>query len=139
MTDSLKQQIADRVASEASAASEDKQKAPDDKETITPEFIAECLYKNELGDAMLFARLFKGRFIFSKISNQWLNFNGQHWDEDIMCARLPGVEQVAKIYDNAAWPFNDQIKEAKQKEQASLVKELEERQKAYYARSKRLR
>lgn len=134
MTD-IKQQVEARIAEESAVLPPEEKKGPE----ITQEFIAECLYKNELGDAMLFARLFKGCFVFSKISNQWLSFNGQHWDEDIMCARIPGVEQIAATYDKEAARLNDDIKDAIQKEQSGLAAKLKERQKAYYARSKRLR
>lgn len=134
MTD-IKQQVEARIAEERGALPPKEIK----KTEITPEFIAECLYKNELGDAMLFARLFKGHFIYSKIAAQWLCFNGQHWDDDIMASRFQGVEQVAAIFAKEANRLNDDIKEAVQKGQDAIAEELEEKQKALHKRSHRLR
>lgn len=134
MADDIKSQVGFRVVTEQGAMLMEK-KAPE----ITPEFIAECLHKNEFGDGALFAARHRDKFVFNKISQQWLYFNGAHWDEDIMCYRFPAVEQVAQIYEREATRLNDEIKSAIQEEKAGRAADLKKQQKALHDRVRRLR
>jgi len=54
--------------------------------------------KNELGDAILYAELFRGRFLYCKNKKAWFEWNGNYWQQDIMDNSLASVEQVALLY-----------------------------------------
>lgn len=66
---------------------------------ITDRFIISCLYNNERGDGMLFAKRFKNQFVYSKRSQQWLVWNGVHWEHDNKNLATSAVEMIAMIYN----------------------------------------
>lgn len=89
----IRRQVQDRVEKEK------EQYPPKGKEEkINSKFIKECLYKNELGDALLYAELFRDKFVFNKGTNEWLSWDGHYWKLDIMTKYIASVEQVAGIY-----------------------------------------
>ncbi|MBT3260555.1 MAG: hypothetical protein HN366_29600, partial [Deltaproteobacteria bacterium] len=64
-------------------------KTPDKKQTPSNpdeaaenQFIEECLGAEELGDGILYAYRYDGKFVFNKSSQQWLKWTGNHWSED---------------------------------------------------------
>jgi len=85
-------------------------------EEITPEFIADCLENNELGDGRLFAALHRGKFVNVKRWDKkpWMKFTGQHWSKDEMGEVLTSVNKVAITYVNYAETFNLPIKRTKE-------------------------
>lgn len=92
-TDDIRRQVQERVEKEAA------EKQPDEKEEkITSKFIKECLNKNELGDALLYAELFRNKFVYNKGTNEWLSWDGHYWKIDIMTKYIASVEQVALLY-----------------------------------------
>ena len=106
----IKSKVKDRVASEAEALKE-KQKPKDKEETITPEFIAQCLYANQLGDGRLYAALHKDKFIFVKSWLQWLEWSGNSWRIDKLDKAHINIEAVALIYQNEGHRLNKKIAE----------------------------
>ena len=83
-------------------------KTPDKKQTPSNpdeaaeiQFIEECLGAEELGDGMLYAYLYDGKFVFNKSSQQWLKWTGNHWTEDILDESLSAVEGVVQLYGKA--------------------------------------
>jgi putative DNA primase/helicase len=67
---------------------------------IDGKYIRSCLENNERGDGVLFATLFKGRFVFNKKEKDdgWYGFNGVHWEKDKRNDAHDCVEQVAALY-----------------------------------------
>jgi len=93
----IRKQVKDRVEKEAQELP-----APEKEEKITSDFIKECLNKNELGDALLYAELFRDKFVFSKGMKEWFTWGDHFWKRDIMDSSLAAVEQVALLYSDEA-------------------------------------
>lgn len=68
-------------------------------ERLSRDDILGCLYYGEVGDGILYAKLFKNKFIFDVTTKKWLWFNGCHWEPDIFERHLSAVDIVAKTYE----------------------------------------
>jgi len=106
---------------------------------VTSTFIQDCLYANELGDGMLAAALFKDRFLFNKSSDEWLSWEGHHWDRDIMARSKASVEQVAQKYLDEAADLVGKIGWASKKKDRDAVTKYQDMQNKIYKRVGRLR
>jgi putative DNA primase/helicase len=87
----------------AAKEAEEQLFAPDENaaDEITSGFIRSCLYNNERGDGLLFARLQRGRFVQVKNWGKcgvWLHWVGHHWEIDKKDAARNAVEEVAQLY-----------------------------------------
>lgn len=89
----IRRQVQERVSKE-------KQEYPpkEKEEKITSKLIRECHGKNELGDAILYAELFRDKFLYSKEMKEWFTWNDHCWKLDKMDSSLAAVEQVALTY-----------------------------------------
>ncbi len=116
----------------------DEKKEPD-KPVITSRFIQDCLYANELGDGMLAAALFKGRFLYVKSWKEWLSWEGHHWELDIMAKSMASVEEVAQECLVESTRIVGRIGVAIEKKDKELVDTLQDTQKSIYKRVGRLR
>ncbi|MBN1662872.1 MAG: DNA primase [Deltaproteobacteria bacterium] len=98
--DEIRKQVLDRVEQEAAqiAASDPDGSMAQAQEEITDKFIDQCLFANELGDGMLFAKIFRDKFIYCKNSQSWYSWAGHYWRRDVMGLALAGVEQVVDKY-----------------------------------------
>lgn len=95
--DRLREQI------EAARLAEEQLFAPDqaDSGEIDPTFIRSCLYNNERGDGILFARIHRGRFVMVKSwgkNGTWMQWAGHHWQIDKTDQAHNAVEDVAQLY-----------------------------------------
>lgn len=121
----MQEEVKNRVDQEAAAATQKPE-----EEKITSKFIDECLNKNELGDALLYAELFRDKFVYNKGTQEWLIWDGHYWKLDIMTRYIAAVEQVALLYAadmkkllaligekiaNGADPDSEEIKSLKKK------------------------
>jgi len=116
----------------------DAEKKPD-KPEITSKFIQDCLYANELGDGMLAAALFKDQFLFNKSSDEWLSWEGHHWERDIMARSKASVEKVAQEYLAEASRIVGRIGEAIKNKDRDTQTKLQDVQEKIYKRVGRLR
>lgn len=123
-----------RAEAEALAGKE----KPDTPE-ITPRKIKQCLQANELGDGTLFAALHRGKFLYCKNTQQWLSWQGHHWDLDIMDAAFAATEDVAQYYLEAGHALKDEIDQLLKDDKNDEAGRLKDLQKAYYGRVKKLR
>lgn len=89
----IRKQVADRVAQEAAQA-----KQENDGPVIDSELIQTCLYSNSTGDGLLFAEMFRDKFLFIKNTEEWYEWTGHVWQRDKMNRSLAAVEQVALTY-----------------------------------------
>jgi len=112
---------------------------PDPAATIGSELITECLYANAAGDGILFAELFKGKFLYHCLSDRWLVWTGNHWEWDISSECLKSVERVAQVYLEEARRLVDKIDWAMKKNDKERVSMLQDRQGDIYKRVARLR
>jgi putative DNA primase/helicase len=94
--DDIRKRVKARVDREAKEYSKESDEGGDKKVSI--KFIHECLFANELGDGILYATLFRDRFLYCKNTQEWFNWSGHHWQRDIMGRCLAAVEEVVKCY-----------------------------------------
>lgn len=106
-TNDIRQQVQDRVAAEAAAA-----QPADDEFKIDSKFINQCLLANSLGDGMLFAALFRDKFLYCKSQKEWYKWQGHYWALDVMDESLAAVDEVAKKYLEEYKRVSDRIAEA---------------------------
>ena len=127
MTDSddIRKQVEDRVAQEAAHAA-----PPDEPPKITSKFVNDCLYANELGDATLFAALFRDRFLFCKNTQEWFEWVGHYWERDVMNRSLAAIEKVVDEYLKLYRALGDEILQlaANGKDDGEKMANLKERQ-----------
>jgi putative DNA primase/helicase len=104
---------------------------------ITSEFITQCLQANELGDAMIYIALNRGKRLYNKASNEWIRWAGHHWEID-QCSldAISSVAEVSNEYLNEAKLLVDRIAAAESQEAKQT---LIDRQKKIYNRVDRLR
>lgn len=90
--DEIRKQVQDRVAQEAGTAT------PEEDSGLTSQFIQECLFANEQGDGVLYATLFRDRFLYCKNTMEWYEWQGHSWKRDIMNRSLAAVELLVERY-----------------------------------------
>lgn len=91
--DDMKKSVRDRVEKEEAAAS-----PADEGPKITSKLIRDCLYKNELGDGILFSTLYRDQFLYRKNTQEWLSWAGHYWELDMMGRSLAAVEGIVERY-----------------------------------------
>lgn len=140
MTDSIdemRKQVEERVAAEATQLP-----APDERPAITSKLINDCLFANALGDATLYAALFRDRFLYVKDMKEWFEWNGHHWQRDIMDRSLSAVEKVVDLYldeyRRAGSDMADLLKAGKGPKDETMIK-LKDRQDFLLKRVSQLR
>lgn len=67
-------------------------------EELSDSEIQGYLNENKWGDAKLFSRLFRDKFIFVVNREEWLFWAGHHWLEDVFNQRYQAIEKIWKIY-----------------------------------------
>ena len=134
--DLMRKMVQDRVAQEAATI------APaEEPPKITSKLINDCLFANELGDGILYATLFRGRFLYRKDTKIWLEWNGVCWQQDIMDRSLAAVEDVALLYLDEYKKISGEIADlAKDAElNADVIKKLRGKQTLLLKRASQLR
>ena len=102
--DDIRKQVQDRVTAEAATLP-----APEEKPKITSKLIQECLNANALGDATLYAALFRDRFVYCKDMKEWFEWNGNFWQRDVMDHSHAAVEKVCEQYLNEYRSIGEEI------------------------------
>lgn len=102
-------------------------------------FLKQCLDSNELGDGMLFARHFVGKFIFNASGQNWLRFNGCNWERDIEDQALGAVETVNGLYLRMLDMLAAKKKKAADEDRSERIKHLSKVEKKLFKRVSRLR
>ena len=69
-----------------------------DSDAITSAKILDALNRNEDGDAGIYIRLHRGRFLYDHAAGLWYERAGHHWELDTREAALAGVSDVAGLY-----------------------------------------
>ena len=93
--DDIRKQVQERVEAEAAGL---PQPAAEGPPAITSKLRRDCLFMNELGDGTLYATIFRERFLFCKNSEEWYEWQGHHWQRDVMGRSLMGVEAVVEQF-----------------------------------------
>jgi len=68
--------------------------------TLISEEILEALRRNEDGDAALFIKKFRDRYLYDHSSGRWHHFEKHHWEEDLIDNVMASVQDVAKLYED---------------------------------------
>jgi putative DNA primase/helicase len=103
----IKKLVESRVKEEEQGAPKLEEKK-DEKLPIS--FLRDCLFANRVGDATLFAALFRGQFVFVERWGRWLRWGGHHWVEeapDMQRFALAAVERVCEQYQRILVECND--------------------------------
>ena len=90
--DEIRRQVQERVAREAATAPAEEHPG------LSSQFIQECLFANEQGDGVLYATLFRDRFVYCKNTMEWYEWQGHSWKRDIMNRSLAAVEELVARY-----------------------------------------
>jgi len=96
MTDSIddiRKEVEERVDREAAELP-----PPDEKLAITSAFIRKCINANALGDATLYAALYRNKFVYCKNLKEWFEWVNHYWQVDIMGHAFVAVEGVVEQY-----------------------------------------
>jgi putative DNA primase/helicase len=94
----IKKLVESRVKEEEQGAPKQEEKK---EEKLPISFLRDCLFSNRVGDATLFAALFRGQFVFVERWGRWLRWGGHHWVEeapDMPRFALAAVERVCEQY-----------------------------------------
>lgn len=95
--DEIREQVMARVEEEEAAAPA-KEETPEQK--IPIDFLRSCLFMNRVGDAILYARIHRGKFVFVERWGRWLYWAGHYWGEDFLSLRtMAATEQVCREYE----------------------------------------
>ena len=133
MPDSYADQVAARVAQEAEFLPSEPVQQIQPGDEITSDYIRQCLSNNEVGDGTLYAHIHRDKFVYVKKSQEWLEFSGHYWEQDVYDRHLRAVGDVAQLYDTEATNLNLPMKRYREQE-----KELTEQIKALETRAKEL-
>ena len=106
---------------------------------ITPRFVRDCLYANELGDGMLYAAIHRDIFLYNKSTAEWLCWAGHFWERDIMARSLASVENISQRYLEEASNLVDRIGAAVKNGDKDKMQDMQKTQENIYKRVSRLR
>lgn len=67
--------------------------------SITGDEILAYLEKNEVGDAQLFIRLFRDKYIFDRNAGEWFIWTGHTWEKDRRGQAMEDLDEVVRIYE----------------------------------------
>lgn len=104
MSNQIKKDVQNRVIQESAVIT-----SMDDINKIDSQFITKCLYENSLGDATLYAEMFRDKFLYCKGQQEWYVWDKHHWNMDIMDGSSIAVEDVAKKYLDEYWKTSKEI------------------------------
>ncbi len=131
VVEDIQNMVAERVKQESEG--DQVKKEPE----ISSRFISDCLWSNELGDALLFIMLNRGKRLYNQTSGEWMRWAGHHWEIDRDSAdALASIEGVVWHYLQEAKNLVDKI--AKE-ENTEVKNKLMGQQKYIYKRVERLR
>ncbi|BDD88727.1 DNA primase family protein [Desulfofustis limnaeus] len=123
----------------AAAADDGADHFEDDLETVDKYFVSQCFKNNERGDGTMFARLNRDRYLYVKITGEWLMWVGHHWSVDKKDYAHNAVDLVAQRYEQQCQEIEADISEAVDKERNTEAKRLRDLLAKYKARIKKLR
>ncbi|MFA5158802.1 MAG: phage/plasmid primase, P4 family [Patescibacteria group bacterium] len=131
----IRRQVQERVQKEA-----EQQPPKEEKQEIDSAFIGKCLFSNSSGDGLLYATLFRDKFLYVKNIQEWFEWTGHRWQRDKMNRSMAAVEKVAEVYLEEYKKISGQIVEkTKAGESESEIEKLSKKQKAILERVRQLR
>lgn len=95
--DDYKKLVEERVQEEESRKKPPEKPSGGDEPPL--DFVEQCLDGNEVGDSLLYNRLFKGKFVNNVIMKDgWMQFDGNIWQQDYHKKAKASVEAVVEQY-----------------------------------------
>jgi len=101
---SMEDAVRDRIAQEEKEINQ----TPENN-VINGKFIEKCLYENSLGDATLYAAMFRDKFLYCKGQQEWYAWDEHRWRLDVMDESSVAVEAIAKKYLDEFFVSNKEI------------------------------
>jgi len=141
--DVIREQVLARVRQEeeeAAVRGESPGGAP--LSALTHDFVAECLYANELGDGLIFATLYRNRHAYVGQAGEWMFWSGHHWKmDDIGDAHFAqaDVEGVAEVYQRTSDHYHKLMREAEEEGDKETCGRLKKRRDNIKSRVAKLR
>ena len=133
--DDIRRQVKERVDEEKAQLPPSEERPP-----IDSKFIQDCFFANALGDATLYAALFRDRFVYCKDMREWFEWNDNCWQRDLMDHSLAAVEKVSEQYLNEYRTVGEDIgKMTAAGADEGKVEKLKENQEALLKRVSQLR
>ncbi len=117
-------QVAARVAAEKNILATSQKPTAVAALEIKDDFVLECLRANRVGDATLFAELFRGKFVYVKRWGRWLRWVGHHWQDDIEDISEAAIEAVCRLYLRLAEKKQQEADEEGDKELKKRVQDV---------------
>lgn len=99
----------------------------------------DLLDSNYLGDGIIFADLYRDKFLHDNSRGQWLFWNEHRWTDDKKTTHKYAVEQVAQVYASALPEIDEEIKACHAPGDDPKVKSLRAKKKKLRQRIDRLR
>jgi hypothetical protein len=62
------------------------------------EEVLKCFYRDDLGDADLYRKVFDGRFVYHVDKGRWYKYVGPHWEPDYKDEATRSAEVIVEIY-----------------------------------------
>lgn len=106
---------------------------------VSSQFIAQCLYANQLGMGVLYREILKNRLLFNNSGNEWLVWGGNTWGHDIMQIAYAATEDLVDRLLEETGALGEQVGWAYKKGDKDQVKELEKKRDLIYKRIASLR
>ncbi len=106
---------------------------------IPSDFVMRCVRAEDLGLGMLYAEIHRGRFVYVKQTQEWLQWDGHHWKLDALDVAQAESEAVADLLLEEHTRLGRRGTDAAQAGDKDLAKLCASQQQMIISRVKRLR
>ncbi len=134
-----KEQVKARVSQEEGIKKPADPQPADEEPDL--DFVERCYRANEVGDSLLFNRLYRDQFLFNVVSGRWMCYQGPHWEIDHHSKTKAAAEGVVQQYLRLLEQVEEELEGLgdKNKDNASQHAILNFRKKGLLERLNRLR
>lgn len=106
--------------------------------SLSSEEIIDSAYREEDGNADLFIKIHKGHFLYDHASGEWYEWQGHHWEPDVLGNAMRGIEDVISIYTTEAKRQGWNRSKAVQQNNENLAREHEKSERACLWQARKL-
>jgi putative DNA primase/helicase len=96
---------------------------------VESRFVLDCLQAESLGAGMMFAAMYRDKFLFSHAAQEWYVWRGHYWERDCVGEALAAVDQVAQRVAEEITPIDAQIEAHRESKNEYLRKAAEKEKK----------
>ncbi len=95
-----------------SADEEQKQTRDEEKLTFSDEEIDAAYWDEDIGDARLFCKRYRGEFLYDNTIGDFYSFVKTHWEPDVIRQTRPAMFEIAELYGELALRIRKKAKQA---------------------------